>query len=315
MKRIFFLLNFTFIAHYALSQSDSLDLANDDLANVICKKAGAKVFRGSPYDTASGLKPENLIDDSQGENAVWRAKIKRGNFDSVYVTIELPDYQSITSLVFNTKGCNEDSFPGISPKVIQVEYSDDSLFNNTQRVLLAALRPRKNHQVFTVSHAKVKWLRIKVLSNHGNKNFVELGRIYAYNDSGFSEIEQQLYSEGKVDEPIEFKENSFAIEPESIPLIEQIARLVMEQPSWKMVVEGHTDNVGNPVDNKKLSEERAKAVVDVMVKAGVAPSRLTAVGYGHLRPKCSNETEEGRQCNRRVTFVLKTVDPQSSDNK
>jgi len=74
----------------------------------------------------------------------------------------------------------------------------------------------------------------------------------------------------------------------------------------KMVVEigGHTDNVGSDEANMKLSHDRAKSVRDYLVKAGIASERLQAKGYGETQPVASNETEEGRQVNRRTEFVI-----------
>jgi len=70
-------------------------------------------------------------------------------------------------------------------------------------------------------------------------------------------------------------------------------------------VEGHTDNVGNAAANKKLSEQRAKAVLDYLVSRGVDKKRLKSVGYGLTKPVADNKTEEGRAKNRRVELVIK----------
>jgi TonB family protein len=69
-------------------------------------------------------------------------------------------------------------------------------------------------------------------------------------------------------------------------------------------VEGHTDNVGNAESNKKLSEQRAKAVMDYLISRGVEASRLKSVGYGLVKPVADNSTEEGRAKNRRVELVI-----------
>ncbi|MEQ8907849.1 MAG: OmpA family protein [Vicingaceae bacterium] len=78
------------------------------------------------------------------------------------------------------------------------------------------------------------------------------------------------------------------------------------QANKKMVVEvgGHTDNVGSDETNMQLSHERAKSVRDYLVKAGIASERLQAKGYGETQPVADNETEEGRQANRRTEFVI-----------
>ena len=71
------------------------------------------------------------------------------------------------------------------------------------------------------------------------------------------------------------------------------------------LVGGHTDNRGSPANNRALSKERAQAVVDYLVDAGVPAGRVTAVGYGESRPIISNRSERGRARNRRVDFRFK----------
>ena len=67
---------------------------------------------------------------------------------------------------------------------------------------------------------------------------------------------------------------------------------------------GHTDSVGKDAANQKLSEGRANAVRDDLIERGVAPERIEAIGYGESRPIDTNDTEEGRQNNRRVEIEI-----------
>ncbi len=66
---------------------------------------------------------------------------------------------------------------------------------------------------------------------------------------------------------------------------------------------GHTDNVGNPRRNQQLSEQRAQAIRQYLVDHGIDGGRIEAVGYGDTQPVASNDTEEGRQQNRRIEAV------------
>src|SRR3546814_8705084 len=83
-----------------------------------------------------------------------------------------------------------------------------------------------------------------------------------------------------------------------------LAEVLNKYDSTEVVVEGHTDNVGNDSYNLKLSKQRARAVEDYALSLGVDPGRLTSKGYGEVQPIASNETETGRQDNRRVQFVI-----------
>ena len=88
-------------------------------------------------------------------------------------------------------------------------------------------------------------------------------------------------------------------------------KLMKKYPQIELVeIEGHTSELGSPERNQKLSQQRANAVRDYLVKRGVAKSRLTAVGYGASRPIIKEEvTEEDRARNRRVVFSIKRQKP------
>ncbi|MFO0722611.1 MAG: OmpA family protein [Myxococcota bacterium] len=102
-----------------------------------------------------------------------------------------------------------------------------------------------------------------------------------------------------------FGTGAATILPKSFPLLNNVAQVLKAQQQIKMVtVEGHTDNVGKPEQNKALSQKRAESVVAYLVKQGVEPARLKAVGFGEEKPIQSNDTEAGRTENRRVEFTL-----------
>jgi outer membrane protein OmpA-like peptidoglycan-associated protein len=69
-------------------------------------------------------------------------------------------------------------------------------------------------------------------------------------------------------------------------------------------ISGHTDNVGSNLYNQQLSEDRAKSVVEYLIDNGIDAGRLTYAGYGEEQPIATNETEEGRQMNRRTEFKV-----------
>jgi outer membrane protein OmpA-like peptidoglycan-associated protein len=104
---------------------------------------------------------------------------------------------------------------------------------------------------------------------------------------------------------INFDTGKATIRPESRPIVEQVASLLKQNTGLRLSIEGHTDNVGTPASNKLLSEQRAKAVLDGVVAAGVPAARLSALGWGQERPIADNRSEEGRAKNRRVEIVKK----------
>lgn len=105
---------------------------------------------------------------------------------------------------------------------------------------------------------------------------------------------------------INFKHNSSQIEPSSQPELQKIADFLKKYGSVAADIEGHTDSSGSSEYNQKLSQKRANAVVESLVSGyGINAERLTAVGSGEDKPIASNDTEEGRNMNRRVEVVLK----------
>ena len=80
-------------------------------------------------------------------------------------------------------------------------------------------------------------------------------------------------------------------------------KLLQDNPTLRLAVEGHTDNAGTPGHNQQLSEARAQAVRATLVAKGIAANRLQAAGFGQTQPLANNATEQGRAQNRRVELV------------
>lgn len=102
---------------------------------------------------------------------------------------------------------------------------------------------------------------------------------------------------------IYFDFNKAELKPESEPTLEQIAKLLKDNAALKLLVVGHTDNVGGFPSNMDLSQRRAAAVVAALVKRGVGKDRLAPYGVSFASPVASNKTDEGRAKNRRVELV------------
>jgi outer membrane protein OmpA-like peptidoglycan-associated protein len=104
-----------------------------------------------------------------------------------------------------------------------------------------------------------------------------------------------LFDVGKADLKFQLKEN--------LSEVAAILKKVLTEPD--IVIEGHTDNVGNAKSNQKLSEERAAMVLKYLVERGVEKERLQSIGYGLAKPIANNKTPEGRSKNRRVELIIK----------
>lgn len=105
--------------------------------------------------------------------------------------------------------------------------------------------------------------------------------------------------------PINFKSGTDQILPESIPNLEKQAKFLLSLPTTTVVEVGvHSDNVGSEAINLKITQSRANAVRDALIKLGVQGKNLTALGYGSSKPLALNTTAEGRAKNRRVLFMI-----------
>ena len=100
-----------------------------------------------------------------------------------------------------------------------------------------------------------------------------------------------------------FESGSAVIEEGSYPRLDRVVEYLSHRRSSRLRIEGHTDNVGNPQRNRRLSEQRARAVRDYLVEHGIEADRLEAVGFGDAQPVASNDTEEGRAQNRRIEAI------------
>lgn len=112
-----------------------------------------------------------------------------------------------------------------------------------------------------------------------------------------------LSTDGKfISYGITFDVGKATIKPESMGTINQIVKLLNENPDLKLEISGHTDSDGSDETNLTLSQQRAEAVVNKLVELGIDRSRLTAVGYGESKPIIDNSTFENKAKNRRVEF-------------
>jgi OOP family OmpA-OmpF porin len=99
-----------------------------------------------------------------------------------------------------------------------------------------------------------------------------------------------------------FDTGKATIQGESKECLQEVVKLLRANPTWKMEIQGHTDNVGAKAANQTLSEQRAAAVVAWLAANGIDKARLTARGFGDSKPIADNSTEDGRSKNRRVAL-------------
>ncbi|MDA3901262.1 MAG: PQQ-binding-like beta-propeller repeat protein [Spirochaetes bacterium] len=119
-------------------------------------------------------------------------------------------------------------------------------------------------------------------------------------------VELEKIESGKtyVVKDVTFEYNKAYLRKSSLPILHRLLEIMTKNPGLKLEIRGHTDNVGDKNYNQKLSERRADAVNEFMVKNGISPERLMSRGFGESEPIAPNNTEEGRQKNRRTEFIF-----------
>jgi outer membrane protein OmpA-like peptidoglycan-associated protein len=115
-----------------------------------------------------------------------------------------------------------------------------------------------------------------------------------------------IVKENKIEilQQVHFATGKATILADSHQLLAQVIDAIVSNDIKRIRVEGHTDNRGNKAKNLKLSQDRAAAVADHLVKSGIDRGRLETAGFGDTRPVAPNLTPKGRELNRRVEFII-----------
>jgi|GEM_PF-446744 len=108
----------------------------------------------------------------------------------------------------------------------------------------------------------------------------------------------------KVARSISFASGSDKIKSNYLAMLDEVVAILKSKKNIKLIIEGHTDNIGKPEANRKLSQKRAESIKNFLILKGIESSRMTAIGYGDANPKLPNNTVKGRSENRRVEFKI-----------
>ncbi len=103
---------------------------------------------------------------------------------------------------------------------------------------------------------------------------------------------------------VQFEYSKSTLLSSSLPVLDEVVRVMNQNPDYRLAISGHTDNVGDKAQNMLLSESRAQAVANYLISKGIQAERITAKGFGETQPKTTNDTQEGQAINRRVEFNI-----------
>lgn len=196
----------------------------------------------------------------------------------------------------------------------------DSLTHQPVQAKISVFDNEKNTLVAEVNSNSASGQYLVSLPSGTNYNITVSAPGYLFHSENFNIPDTASYREVKKDfimQKIEvgntmvlnnifFDYDKATLRPESFAELNNLVKLMKENPTLEIEISGHTDNRGSAEYNKRLSNDRAKAVVDYLVSQGIAASRLRYAGYGFERPIAPNTSEANMQLNRRVEFkVLK----------
>lgn len=181
------------------------------------------------------------------------------------------------------------------------------VYDNEKKYVIAEFRSNSKTGKYLVSLPSGKNYGIRVekedyLFHSENFNIPEA--------TDFQEIEKDVelkkisIGESIILKNIFFDYNKATLRPESESELERLYKYMTDIPTMKIEISGHTDSDGSETYNQKLSENRAKAVVDYLINRGIDRERMVAVGQGELMPIATNDTPEGKQQNRRTELKI-----------
>lgn len=134
---------------------------------------------------------------------------------------------------------------------------------------------------------------------YGNLNIPALGPNQFYSEPFKVNIQYEPARTFTLDN-VHFDFGKSTIRPESYPELQELVDYLKSKEEVKVEIAGHTDNVGKDADNLKLSQQRAEAIRNYVIKKGIKAERIRAKGYGATQPVADNSTDAGRQQNRRT---------------
>ena len=141
---------------------------------------------------------------------------------------------------------------------------------------------------------------LKGLGKEAGKSLKQSGQ-----DTALAAVTKKLKKVQNEKGPIKFRTGKSEVDPACDRTMTAIAAIMTDYPGFHVQVDGHTDNVGNPDANRKLSQDRAEAVVKYLVdKKAVDGKRLSAKGFGDSKPIADSKTKAGQAKNRRVDFTV-----------
>lgn len=239
-----------------LAKIQGQDLTNENLFDY--QKGARVVAYSSNYGGAWDV--EYILENNPSYNpnglATWCTE-QNAPFPH-FATVELSKDEWLDIIEFNNEIPDETGgWEGISAKDVEVYVSTTSKDQGFSKVINVRLEYNKSHQIIKVNPVLAKWVKFVITSNYGNEEYTEFGQIGAYDDKQRKMgINEEIEKNGFINlYGIYFDFGSDNLKPESLNAIEQVVAYLNNSPTVKILIEGHTDNIGSDNANLVLSEK------------------------------------------------------------
>jgi outer membrane protein OmpA-like peptidoglycan-associated protein len=276
----------------------------DDVLFTLIDENGKKAYYSSIHDDTYGKKDlyeiiflgeeKELLTLEALEPISWNVK---PNNDLLFSTPEKLAIDTTLYLVGNVMDSMVNK--GINSKIQVID-------NESNKVVSTFITDSLGEFVIRLPEKKKYGVEVTAKNYLFFADNINLNQMQINNDTIYHDFYLDKVEIGKkvVLENIYFETGSDKLKPESYPELERVVKLLKNNPSIKLEISGHTDNVGSYLANKNLSQARAKSVVDYLVDKGINKNRLKYKGYSFTQPIAPNDTPQGRQKNRRVEFKI-----------
>jgi outer membrane protein OmpA-like peptidoglycan-associated protein len=250
-------------------------------------QSGLPQFKGCPDRDGDGIQDKlDLCPDKQGPER---------NDGCPEVLLSLIDSQgNVLRTVSRNKDGNFsfDDLPADELVIFKLEGEDTDSIKEV-KVIVGGIAKK------AIRDSKDRFFRFIVLKTDTNKlNPMDNADVAIKLNQEEAEVLKKAFDN------LEFATAKDVIKQESLSSLDELAGLMAKKPNWRLKISGHTDNQGKAVTNMKLSEKRAKAVMNYLVSKGIAADRFKVEWFGSKKPIADNKTEAGRQKNRRVEMLI-----------
>ena len=266
----------------------------------IVRKTDNKPVPGTLTIYENNVKIETLAVDSSAfllelqSGKTYRFDISSDRYPTVSQTIEIPaktvskDIQLVVNYFSVVKGTITDQATG-TPLNFTAVVSKNGVIEQTANVNGACNLKLQSGAVYQMEFKADGYYSKKIIADLTTRDVFPI-------NVQLEKFKDEVFGLSRIN----FETGKSILTSISLPVLDAFIKVLKDNPDLKFEISGHSDNVGSPESNKKLSSERAQACVNYMISKGISSDRLKPVGYGQDKPLVPNSTPENRAKNRRV---------------